>query len=231
MFNDKEQLVQFLRQYAEGEPEIILDLPLSSAAPSDTEKFKRLQALEQKAQACTACRLANSRKTVVFGEGSPDASIMFVGEGPGADEDEQGRPFVGRAGQLLDKIISAMGFQRGQVYIGNIVKCRPPGNREPAPDEAHICLPFIREQIEIIAPKVLVGLGKTAAVYLMKAPATAAVKSLREERMNYKGIPLVITYHPAALLRTPEYKAPTWQDMQNVLKVLAGEMDWKRGLV
>ncbi len=173
---------------------------------------------------CTLCRLHSTRQKVVFGVGDPDADLMFIGEGPGAEEDRQGEPFVGRAGQLLDKILRAMNLRRSEVYIGNIIKCRPPGNRNPHPDEALACLPYLKQQIELIEPKVIVALGLVAAVYLLGLSPNVSVKSLRSRVYDYKGRPVVVTYHPAALLRSPAYKAPTWEDMQMVLKLLSGEI-------
>ena len=186
------------------------------------EKIAALAALEQEIAAWLEDNWErNGWNNVVFGEGDPDADLMFVGEGPGADEDKQGRPFVGRAGQLLDKQITAMGLQREQVYIGNIVKTRPPGNRVPTPDEAAMCMPFLIKQIEIIQPKVIVTLGATATKYLLGNPKIAITR----ERGNWKqwqGVEVMPTFHPAYLLRqyTPDNRRKVWDDLQKVLERL-----------
>ena len=222
----REKAISFLSQYAEGEPEVIFDTAPEILSRTKRAE-KRLQALaemERRAMNCTLCRLHSTRQKVVFGVGDPDADLMFIGEGPGAEEDRQGEPFVGRAGQLLDKILRAMNLRRSEVYIGNIIKCRPPGNRNPHPDEALACLPYLKQQIELIEPKVIVALGLVAAVYLLGLSPNVSVKSLRSRVYDYKGRPVVVTYHPAALLRSPAYKAPTWEDMQMVLKLLSGEI-------
>jgi len=165
---------------------------------------------------CRRCTLCEERTNVVFGVGHPRARLMFVGEGPGADEDAQGEPFVGRAGQLLDRIIVAMGLSRPEVYIGNVVKCRPPGNRTPLPEEAATCLPFLRTQIAIIKPEVIVALGKTALEGLL-GPLSGGITALRGRWFETQGIPLKATFHPAYLLRNPAAKAPVWEDMKDVL--------------
>ena len=167
---------------------------------------------------CQRCSLSQGRTNIVFGEGNPDANLVFVGEAPGADEDAQGRPFVGRAGQLLTKIVAAMGLSRKDVYICNILKCRPPGNRNPKPDEIHACEPFLRKQIQAIQPEVICALGTFAAQTLLKkeAPITA----LRGRFHSYHGIKLMPTYHPAYLLRNDGAKKLVWEDMQMVMKML-----------
>jgi DNA polymerase len=154
----------------------------------------------------------------VFGVGNPAAEIMFVGEGPGADEDQQGEPFVGKAGQLLTKMIEAMGFRREDVYIANVVKCRPPGNRNPEPDEIAACEPFLRAQIAAISPKVIVALGKFAAQTLLRD--TTPISKLRGRWSSYEGVKLMPTFHPAYLLRSPEEKKKAWEDLQLVMKEL-----------
>jgi len=162
---------------------------------------------------CQRCKLAKQgRKQIVFGTGDPHAELMFIGEGPGADEDAQGLPFVGRAGQLLNNMIAAMGLKREQVYIANIVKCRPPQNRVPEPEEAHTCVPFLYRQIDVIRPEVLVALGATAATYLLggKSPLSA----LRGRIHHARGAKLIVTYHPAYLLRDPRQKKEAWTDLQ-----------------
>ena len=167
---------------------------------------------------CKRCRLCEGRTNIVFGVGNPKAKLMFVGEGPGRDEDKQGEPFVGRAGQLLNKIIEAMGMKRSDVYIGNIVKCRPPENRQPLPDEMETCTPFLLKQIEAIRPKVIVCLGATALKGLLKTEAK--ISQLRGQFQDFNGTPVMPTYHPAFLLRNPDAKKPVWEDMKKVMAVL-----------
>jgi DNA polymerase len=169
--------------------------------------------------ACRLCRLCSTRTQTVPGQGHPAPEIMFIGEGPGADEDAQGLAFVGRAGQLLTKIIEAMGFTRDQVFIGNIVKCRPPENRAPMPDEMQSCLPFLHEQVALLKPKVIVALGATAVKGLFGDDKIGITK-LRGRWMTYQGIDVMPTYHPAYLLRNSDGKKDVWQDMQEVLKRL-----------
>jgi len=166
---------------------------------------------------CMKCPLGATRNKFVFGVGSPHATLMLVGEAPGADEDAQGEPFVGRAGQLLNKILEAIHFKREDVYICNILKCRPPGNRKPAPEEIESCVPYLRKQIELIRPRVLLCLGLTAAENLLQTSESLA--NLRGRVLRYEGIPLMVTYHPAALLRNPNWKRPTWEDVQAVRKL------------
>lgn len=175
-----------------------------------------LDAIAEQVAACSKCVLHESRHNVVPGEGSPAARLVFIGEGPGEQEDLQGRPFVGRAGKMLDKIIAAMGLAREDVFIGNIVKCRPPGNRAPAPTEAVDCMPYLQQQIEIIAPEVIVALGATAAKWLLET--RDGISKLRGRFHDYRGIPLMPTYHPAYLLRayTPENRRKVWDDMLKV---------------
>jgi len=167
---------------------------------------------------CRRCPLGALRHRLVFGEGNPRAELVFVGEAPGADEDAQGRPFVGRAGQLLTKIIAAMGLKREDVYICNILKCRPPGNRNPLPEEIAACEPFLIRQIEAIRPRVICALGSIAAHALLKSEAPISV--LRGRFHRYQGIPLMPTYHPAYLLRNPGAKRQVWEDVQAIMKLL-----------
>lgn len=166
---------------------------------------------------CSRCKLHSTRKNIVFGEGNPSADIVFVGEGPGRDEDEQGRPFVGRAGKLLDKIIEAMGMKRADVYICNVVKCRPPENRNPETDEVAECEPFLIRQINSVSPRVVVCLGLVAAKALLKIEGSRSLGSLRGVFHTYGNCKLMVTYHPAALLRNPAFKRPLWEDMQAVM--------------
>ena len=194
---------------------------------TDAKKIEKLAAVQARVSVCTKCpNLASTRTQTVFGVGNPDAEIMFVGEAPGADEDAQGEPFVGRAGQLLTKIIKAMGFGREEVYIANILKCRPDvpagsfGNRAPTPREMQTCRPYLMEQIEIIKPKVIVALGAVAVEGLLGT--RAPMRELRGRWESFDGTPLMITYHPAYLLRnqSPSEKRKVWEDMMLVLERL-----------
>ena len=179
---------------------------------------QQLTLISNELTGCTRCRLHSGRTNLVFGEGSAKSGLVFVGEGPGAEEDRQGRPFVGRAGKLLDKMIFAIGFERREVYICNVVKCRPPENRAPQPDEAAACSPFLFRQIEALGPKVICALGLSAAQGLLGN--TRPMFQLRGKIHIWRGIPLICTYHPAYLLRSPSQKAAAWQDLKEVLRVL-----------
>jgi uracil-DNA glycosylase len=190
-----------------------------AAADEAGTAAERLQAVRDRLGECERCKLAPTRTNLVFGVGSPEAQVMFVGEGPGAEEDRLGEPFVGAAGQLLDKMITAMGLRREDVYICNIVKCRPPRNRDPEPDEVATCKPFLMAQIAAIRPRLIVALGKPAAQCLLQS--TAPIGALRGRWHDFEGIPLMPTYHPAALLRNEGYKRPTWEDLKQVM----AEMD------
>jgi len=170
---------------------------------------------------CTRCKLHSSRHTIVFGDGNPKAELVFVGEGPGADEDAQGLPFVGRAGKLLTQMIEAMGLQRKDVYICNVVKCRPPDNRLPEEDEVRACSPFLLRQLDVINPKVIVCLGATAAKTLLQT--NRGVSQFRGEWLDFRGKKLMATYHPAYLLRNPPAKSEVWKDLQKVMAVLGLE--------
>jgi DNA polymerase len=171
---------------------------------------------------CTRCRLhQQGRKQIVFGVGNPNADLMFIGEAPGADEDIQGEPFVGRAGQLLNNMIKAMGIRREDVYIANIIKCRPPGNRTPERDECETCSPFLMRQIEAIQPKAIVALGAVAAKTLLAV--NASMSELRGRWYDFRGTKLAVTYHPAFLLRDPRQKKEAWKDLQMVMKELGLE--------
>ena len=174
-----------------------------------------LESLAAEVAACQACKLAGTRTNTVAGEGCLNPDILFIGEGPGADEDEQGRPFVGRSGQLLTKMIVAMGYTREQVFIGNIVKCRPPGNRAPTPEEMAGCIPYLKRQIAVIRPKLIVCLGATAARGLVNE--TLPIGKARGQWREFEGIPVMLTFHPAYLLRDPRQKAPCWSDLKAVL--------------
>lgn len=174
--------------------------------------------LKAQVKACTLCKLRAGCTQTVFGVGDEKAEWLFVGEGPGADEDAQGEPFVGQAGKLLDNMLAAIQLKRGHnVYIANIVKCRPPGNRTPEPDEVAACLPYLRQQIALIKPKLIVALGKTAATSLLGREATLG--SLRGIEHDFHGIPLLVTYHPAYLLRSPDEKAKAWEDLCRAVEI------------
>jgi DNA polymerase len=179
---------------------------------------RTLRDLEEMMKKCHKCPIGGDRLNLVFGEGSEKAEIVFVGEAPGEDEDEQGRPFVGRAGQLLTKIIKAMGYERDQVYIANVLKCRPPVNREPLPEEVARCSPYLAMQVELIKPKVVVALGKHAAHALLgiETPIT----KLRGNLKSYRGIPVMPTFHPSYLLRNPRAKKEVWEDLKKVLEIV-----------
>lgn len=177
-----------------------------------------LRIIQEEIGDCTRCALHTGRHKIVFGDGDVAARLMFVGEGPGADEDKQGLPFVGRAGQLLNNMIAAMGLKREEVYIANVVKCRPPGNRTPEPNEAHTCSPFLFRQIEVVQPDVLVALGATAATYLLGQRQPLA--GLRGRLHSFRGSKLIVTYHPAYLLRDPRQKKEAWADLQIAMREL-----------
>jgi uracil-DNA glycosylase len=192
--------------------------PKIDAAVPVEERAAALQMIREDLGDCTRCALHKGRHTIVFGVGDPAARLMFVGEGPGADEDAQGLPFVGRAGQLLNNMIAAMGLKREECYIANVVKCRPPGNRTPEPEEANTCSPFLFRQIDVVRPQVLVALGATAATYLLGARQPLA--GLRGRVHAFRGTSLIVTYHPAFLLRDPRQKKEAWADLQIAMKEL-----------
>ena len=193
-------------------------LLFESPAPVIKDKPGALKLIRQDIGDCTRCRLHKGRTNLVFGVGNVNAELMFVGEGPGADEDAQGEPFVGRAGQLLNNMISAMGLKRQDVYIANVVKCRPPGNRTPEKDECDTCSPFLMRQIDVIRPKVIVALGAVAAKNLLAVNDSMA--NLRGRWYDFRESRLLVTYHPAYLLRDPRQKKEAWKDLQMVMKYL-----------
>src|SRR6202163_2524116 len=198
-------------------PELI-DISASSES-SISDPVQALRAIREDIGDCIRCRLAKQgRKQIVFGVGNPRAELMFIGEAPGADEDQQGEPFVGRAGQLLNNMIKAMGLGRKDIYIANIIKCRPPGNRTPERDECETCSPFLMRQIATIKPKVLVGLGAVADKALLAI--NAPMSELRGKWYDFRGTKLAVTYHPAFLLRDPRQKKEAWKDLQMVMKEL-----------
>jgi uracil-DNA glycosylase len=192
----------------------------TSPAHSTEEKRRLLAEIDAQVKACKACILHERRKNTVLGEGDPEARIMFIGEGPGENEDLQGRPFVGRAGDLLNNMITGMGLKREQVYIANIVKCRPPNNREPAPDEVATCTPFLERQIEIIRPRVIVTLGRPALQHMLQQKIS--ISKMRGQWLSWRGIRLMPTFHPAYLLRnyTKETRAAVWSDLKQVMSEL-----------
>lgn len=205
--------------------------PATAAAPAPQSNIrvtgKTLEEIAGQIRVCASCPLHASRKNTVPGEGDPDRpDIMFVGEGPGADEDLQGRPFVGAAGQLLNKMIEAMGYKREEVFIANIVKCRPPGNRVPLPEEMNACVPYLKAQIALIKPKIIVALGKTAVQGLLQEDV--AITKFRGTWCSYEGIDLMPTYHPAFLLRSPDRKGEAWNDLKAVLTRLGKEPPVKK---
>ncbi len=187
---------------------------MRQTGPASTDKASALAALKDEVLPCTACSLHETRNSTVFGAGNPDADVVFVGEAPGRDEDIQGEPFVGRSGQLLTKIMSAIGYGRDDVFICNILKCRPPNNRDPQADEVAACEPHLKRQLAILNPRVICCLGRVAAQTLLGT--NVSLKRLRETVHFYEGIPVMATYHPAALLRNPNWKRETWNDVRKM---------------
>ena len=202
--------------------------PVPRVAPLDPEeKKRRLDVLAETVRGCTRCALHSARTQTVFARGTGAVGLCFVGEGPGADEDAQGFPFVGKAGQLLDKMIEAMGFSRDDVYVCNIVKCRPPENRKPEPEEMAACMPYLKEQLELLAPEVIVALGATAVQGLFGT--SEGITRLRGRWKLYGGrVPVMPTFHPAYLLRTPSAKREVWEDLQAVLRQMGRPLPPKR---
>ena len=213
-----------LRKVVPAAPSKMPPLPVPAApGPSlfdATDKIAgdTLSRIREDLGECTRCKLHKHRRTIVFGDGNPKAELVFVGEGPGADEDAQGLPFVGRAGKLLTQMIEAMGLERKDVYICNVVKCRPPENRTPEDDEVSTCSPFLLRQLEVIAPKVIVCLGAVAAKALLRT--NRGISQFRGQWLDYRGSKLMSTYHPAYLLRNPNAKGEVWKDLQKVMAVL-----------
>jgi DNA polymerase len=195
------------------EPASFFEEPaLFSEEKEGWEKAASLDALEKLICDCTKCRLHNGRNKFVFGTGNPNADVLVIGEGPGAEEDKQGLPFVGRAGQLLTDMLKAIKFSREEVYIGNVVKCRPPENRTPMQDEMDTCMPYLKKQCELIKPKLILCLGLTAAKGLLKK--RESLGELRKSIYEYEGARVIVTYHPAALLRNPHWKKDCWEDLK-----------------
>jgi len=208
------------KKHIVAEEPLLFDLPAPAKPPVTSESWGTASSLDDlNAQICNCvkCALGHTRTKFVFGVGNPNATLMLIGEAPGADEDAQGEPFVGKAGQLLNKILEAINFKREDVYICNILKCRPPGNRTPLPEEVDTCIPYLKKQIELIKPKVILCLGLVAAQNLLQT--SESLGRLRGRTLVYEGTPLMVTYHPAALLRNPNWKRPTWEDVQAVRKL------------
>lgn len=201
--------------------EIIRYVPRSQQAPTATNLVS-LESLKADVSACTQCALHTTRTQTVFGVGNPDADLMIIGEAPGFHEDQQGEPFVGRAGQLLTAMIKSMGLARADVYIANILKCRPPENRDPLPEEVSTCTKYLDQQIQLVNPRLLLAVGRIAAHYLLKTKAS--LESLRGKVHQYgeNQTPLIITYHPAYLLRSPQDKRKAYQDLLYVMETLSG---------
>jgi len=213
----REFLQEQLRQGSDAvrvKPEVLAKLGEITRLPENDKRRSSLDMLELAALGCVKCRLHETRTNVVFGEGNPHARLLFVGEAPGGEEDVQGRPFVGRAGQLLTRIIESIGLTREEVYIGNILKCRPPGNRNPFADEIACCLPYLVSQIEIIRPRIICALGAFAAQTLLGT--SDGIKKLRGTFYDFRGVKLMPTFHPAACLRNPDTKKYVWEDMKRI---------------
>jgi DNA polymerase len=211
--------VWVLRNGHETDPDPATDAPaLGEACAGDSETAWRM--LADSVASCTACALHQTRTQTVFGVGARHADLLVIGEAPGADEDRQGEPFVGRAGQLLNLMLKSIGLSRDQVYIANVLKCRPPNNRDPKPEEATACNAFLEKQIELIEPRVILAVGRIAAQWLLQSDRP--IGRLRNAAHSYgaQGIPLVATYHPAYLLRSPQAKAKAWQDLVMVSRLL-----------
>jgi len=210
MINNLKSYLEYLKGMG------IVSIPVSENIPEkDTQsKILTLAEIREELGDCKRCKLHRTRRTIVFGEGNEKATLMFIGEGPGYDEDVQGRPFVGRAGQLLTKIIESIHLAREEVYIANIIKCRPPQNRNPEPDEIQSCNPFLTKQIGAIRPKIICALGTFSAQTLLKTDTK--ITALRGKLYDLEGIKVIPTYHPAFLLRNPERKREVWEDMKKI---------------
>jgi uracil-DNA glycosylase len=209
-----ERTLQSLRAYLAAQASFGLRRIPRQEASSEESAEKQLQALHESIRDCRNCGLSAGRHVVVFGDGDPDAGVMFVGEAPGAEEDRKGLPFVGKAGELLTRMIESIGLTRETVYIANVIKCRPPGNRDPDPEEVAACQPYLLRQIRTIRPTVICTLGRFAAQTLLQTDTPMG--KLRGHLYEYEGIKLVPTYHPAALLRNEQWKRPTWEDLKRL---------------
>ncbi len=219
MYSELKDIISCVKNYIEFERSSGVEDYVLPAAKPKVARTAELEALRADVLTCRHCDLHKTRQNVVFGNGSSKADLMFIGEAPGQDEDIQGLPFVGRAGQLLTKIIEAMGMKREDVYIANILKCRPPNNRAPLPTEIIACQENVKKQVDLIKPKVICTLGKFASQTLLKTETT--ISSLRGNFYEYNGIKVMPTYHPAYLLRNPGDKKLVWGDMKKILKELA----------
>lgn len=223
--NEIDNLLNKVKSYFMQQEELFGELiyPTKNVQKPKTElsNMKTLDELNSIASGCLKCTLGHTRTNLVFGVGNPKSRVMFIGEAPGADEDAQGEPFVGRAGQLLNKILTAIEMKREDVYICNILKCRPPDNRDPMANEMEICTPYLEKQIDLIKPEFIICLGRIAAQWLLKT--NDSLTKLREKVHEYKGAKLIITYHPAALLRNPNWKRPAWEDMKMFKKMFDSE--------
>jgi len=217
---ERETLLARLQELAGVQQSPEPDLAMCTGPTESIESVDQLSSVRRVAESCTRCALHSSRRTVVFSDGPDRARVMCVGEAPGAREDETGVPFVGRAGQLLDRLLLSVGLPREEVYICNVLKCRPPGNRNPQPDEIDQCSPFLRRQVALVQPEVVITFGTFAAQTLLGMKESLG--RLRGQVHTYEGVPLVVTYHPAALLRNPHWKRPSWEDLQQVRRILAG---------
>jgi len=214
-----QEVLRELRAYLEWARQAGLqNLAVSQRQPDVAMKLPTLESVREQMGECTLCKLHKGRHNIVFGVGNPRARLMFVGEAPGEEEDLQGLPFVGKAGQLLTKMIEAMGLRREDVYICNTVKCRPPNNRNPEPEELEACEPFLRGQLAAVRPEAIVTLGKFAAQALLRE--ATPISRLRGQWREYQGIPVMPTFHPAYLLRSPQEKGKVWADLQEVMKKL-----------
>ena len=211
-----QELAESVAEPIQAKPTVQKSIPKRKRLPA--QQGPELQEYLLEIQDCRKCALSETRKNFVFGYGNPQAKLMFIGEAPGKDEDEQGIPFVGRAGQLLDKMLVAIGLNRDDVFIANMLKCRPPQNRDPLPDEILKCEPYLLRQLELIKPKVLCALGRVAGQNLLKKED--ALSLLRESEHSYNDIPVIVTYHPAALLRNPRWKQNSWQDLKKIKNLL-----------
>ncbi len=223
--NEIDNLINKVKSYFMQQEELFGELiyPTAKVQKPKTElsNMKTLDELNSITSGCLKCTLGHTRTNLVFGVGNPKSRVMFIGEAPGADEDAQGEPFVGRAGQLLNKILAAIEMKREDVYICNILKCRPPDNRDPMANEMEICTPYLEKQIDLIKPEFIICLGRIAAQWLLKT--NDSLTKLREKVHEYKGAKLIITYHPAALLRNPNWKRPAWEDMKMFKKMFDSE--------
>jgi uracil-DNA glycosylase len=225
MGENRNEMIRDLKSYLEYLKGMgIVSLPVSDPGveikpdgPSPS-RIITLEEVRKELGDCKRCKLHRTRRTIVFGEGNEKATLMFIGEGPGYDEDVQGRPFVGKAGQLLTKIIESINLKREEVYIANIVKCRPPQNRNPEPDEIQSCTPFLMKQIHVIQPRIICALGTFAAQTLLKTDTK--ISQLRGKLFDLEGITVIPTYHPAFLLRNPERKREVWEDMKKIAELL-----------